>query len=164
MNTETRPMRASGACLCGDVRYEVRGPLRPVIVCHCSQCRRSTGHVLASTAARRADFVITHGDSLRWYDSSEKARRGFCGRCGSNLFWDGKGLDYVAISAGTLDPPTGLALARHIYVASKGDYYTIDDGLPQSRDGLHTIPTAPAAGHSTRRQTSSKRKRSPPGS
>ncbi|MFM7784547.1 MAG: GFA family protein, partial [Gammaproteobacteria bacterium] len=40
----------SGACLCGVVRYTVQGPLRPVVVCHCTQCRRQTGHYLAATS------------------------------------------------------------------------------------------------------------------
>ena len=128
--------RAEGGCLCGHVRYLVEGPLRPIIACHCTQCRRQTGHYLASTAAKRADFTLTRADGLKWYDSSDIARRGFCADCGSVLFWDGLGADYVAIAAGSLDSPTGLRIARHIFTADKGDYYEIGDGLPQSPAGL----------------------------
>ena len=67
----------------------------------------------------------------RWYESSEVARRGFCGTCGSNLFWDGPG-ENLSIFAGTLDSPTGLGLAGHIHCANKGDYYEIADGLPRA--------------------------------
>jgi hypothetical protein len=121
----------TGGCLCGAVRYEVTGPLRPVVFCHCTQCRRSTGHFLAATAARLRDFRVAEGAELRWYAASESAQRGFCGRCGSTLFWQPQGRDYVSIAAGTLDGATGLDSACHIFVADKGDYYAIEDGLPQ---------------------------------
>jgi hypothetical protein len=125
----------TGGCLCGAVRYSVSGPLRPVIMCHCTQCRRTTGHVMAATAARRADFRLVADGGLSWYVSSHEARRGFCGRCGSTLFWDGAGRDYLSIAAGTLDDSRGLTIAHHIFVADKGAYYEIEPGVPQSLDG-----------------------------
>ena len=68
---------------------------------------------------------------VAWYRSSETARRGFCPTCGSQLFWDGPGAN-LSIFAGTLDRPTGLTLAGHIFCAEKGDYYEITDALPQA--------------------------------
>jgi hypothetical protein len=135
----------TGGCLCGAVRYQVTGPLRPVVLCHCSQCRRSTGHFMAATAAQHRDFRLSKDSELRWYASSESARRGFCGRCGSTLFWQGAERDHISIAAGTLDGATGLTSACHIFVADKGDYYSIDDGLPQSADGNFTV-AIPGAG------------------
>ncbi|HLY53510.1 MAG TPA: GFA family protein [Steroidobacteraceae bacterium] len=129
----------AGGCLCGAVRYQVTGPLRSVVLCHCTQCRRSTGHFMAATAARHCDFRLIEESQLRWYRSSDCARRGFCGRCGSTLFWQGGGRDYISIAAGTLDGATGLVSACHIFVADKGDYYSIDDGLPQSADGSFSV-------------------------
>jgi hypothetical protein len=129
-----------GGCLCGAVRYQVGGPLRPVVYCHCSQCRRNTGHFMAATAARHRDFRLTSETQLRWYESSDAARRGFCGRCGSTLFWQASGRDTISIAAGTLDGATGLTAACHIHVGDKGDYYAIDDGVPQSPDGSFTVP------------------------
>jgi hypothetical protein len=134
-----RPLRAAGGCLCGAVRYEVRGALRPVVACHCTQCRRMTGHFLAATAAREGDLAITSDSSLKWYSASPDARRGFCGVCGSTLFWHGTGRDYVAIAAGSIDGPTGLKLVQHIFTADKGDYYELDDGLERSAQGLGSI-------------------------
>ena len=99
----------SGGCLCGAVRYEVRGSLRPIVMCHCTQCRRMTGHLMAATAARHADFRLLTGGGLRWYASSHEARRGFCAHCGSTLFWQGVERDYISIAAGTLDDSSGLA-------------------------------------------------------
>jgi len=133
-----------GGCLCGAVRYRVAGPLRPVIMCHCSQCRRMTGHVMAATAARRADFRLLAEEGLSWYASSHEARRGFCARCGSTLFWDGAGRDYLSIAAGTLDDSSGLAIAFHIFVADKGAYYEIEPGARQYPDGTFP-PLLPAS-------------------
>lgn len=130
----------TGACLCGGVRYAVDGPLRSVVLCHCTQCRRSTGHFMAATAAWHRDFRLLSEESLRWYASSDGAQRGFCARCGSTLFWQANGRDYISIAAGTLDGPSGLASACHIFVADKGDYYRIDDGLPQSPGGRFSVP------------------------
>lgn len=117
----------SGGCLCGNVRYEASGDMRPVIACHCTQCRKTSGHHVAATGAAREKVTIS-GD-VTWYASSDMARRGFCAVCGSNLFWDGPGT-HLSIMAGTLDTPTGLALAGHIYTADKGDYYEIETSLP----------------------------------
>jgi hypothetical protein len=95
-------------------------------------CRRTSGHFVAATACAREDLVLSSSASLRWYQSSASARRGFCGQCGSNLFWDPVGEARVSIMAGTLNPPTGLGAQGHIFVAEAGDYYRITDGLPQS--------------------------------
>ena len=117
----------TGSCLCGAVRYRVTGPMRPVIACHCTQCRKTSGHHVAATSAPRDRIGIT--GEVRWFQSSPTARRGFCPVCGSNLFWDGQGTT-LSIMAGTLDAPTGLILRGHIFCADKGDYYEIADGLP----------------------------------
>ncbi|MBI2719624.1 MAG: GFA family protein [Rhizobiales bacterium] len=118
----------TGSCLCGAVKYEVHGPLRPVIACHCSQCRKQTGTYMSATAAEDGDFRLTEARGLRWYRSSPSAKRGFCGECGSVLFWKGDGLDNTSITAGSLDGRTGLALEGHIYCADAGDYYEIAGG------------------------------------
>jgi hypothetical protein len=117
----------TGSCLCGAVRYRVEGPMRPVIACHCGQCRKTSGHHVAATSAPRGSVTID--GEVRWFRSSPEARRGFCPVCGSNLFWDGPGAN-LSIMAGTLDAPTGLRVAGHIFCASKGDYYEIADDLP----------------------------------
>lgn len=119
-----------GSCLCGAVTYTVSGPMRPVVACHCTQCRKTSGHHVAATGAARSDIDIT--GPVQWYQSSPDARRGFCGTCGSNLFWDGAGSTTLAIFAGTLDGPTALKMAGHIFVQDKGDYYDLADGLPQA--------------------------------
>ena len=119
----------TGSCLCGGITYSVTGPMRPVIACHCTQCRKTSGHHVAATSAPRGVIRIT--GEVRWFQSSGTARRGFCPVCGSNLFWDGPGAN-LSIMAGTLDGATGLKTRGHIFCADKGDYYEIADGLPQA--------------------------------
>ncbi len=127
--------RATGGCLCGAVRYELRGPLRPVVNCHCGQCRRTHGHVAAYTTAARADLVLIEDRGLKWYASSKEARRGFCGDCGASLFWKPLGGEEIAIAAGGIDAPSGLETVQHIFTAHKGDYSEIADGLKALPDG-----------------------------
>lgn len=119
----------SGGCLCGAVRFSGRLPDPEVTACHCGQCRRWSGHVWASF---HLDDATIEGEALRWYASSGAAERGFCATCGTSLFWRPIGRAQLSVSPGALDNPTGLRLAGHIYVADKGDYYQIADGLPQS--------------------------------
>lgn len=131
--------RATGGCLCGAVRYEVTGPLRAVVACHCEQCRRASGHFVAATATRHAHFRLVKPDGLSWYRSSAEARRGFCRNCGSSLFWEPDDRRHISIMAGTLDRPTGLAMAGHLFAEAADDYYRITDGLPQLTGGEHDV-------------------------
>ncbi|OOY19035.1 aldehyde-activating protein [Thioclava sp. DLFJ5-1] len=125
-------MKHTGACLCGAVSYEIEGDMRPVVACHCSQCRKTSGHIWASSQIDDHQLVLINRDGLRWYRSSETAERGFCAVCGSSVFWRLDGEGRISIAAGTLNLPTGLSMAEHIFVADKGDYYEIEPGPPQS--------------------------------
>jgi hypothetical protein len=121
----------TGRCACGAVSFRTHGELRGVLYCHCSQCRRQTGHFLASTNVPDDQLEVTGTEHVKWFQSSDDAKRGFCSICGSGLFWKHGKLDYTSILAGVFDQPSGLVGKSHIFVADKGDYYTIDDGLPQ---------------------------------
>jgi hypothetical protein len=120
-----------GSCLCGAVTFEISGELGAPDACHCSQCRKQTGHFLASTDVPKAALSVSGEEHVGWYQSSEQARRGFCKACGSTLFWDPIFKDRIAVAMGALDGPTGTHLHLHIFTADKGDYYEIADGLPQ---------------------------------
>ncbi len=122
-----------GSCLCGAVTFAVAGELPPPDACHCSKCRKHSGHYFASTDVPRSAVTIRGEENVRWYQSSEKARRGFCATCGSSLFWDPLARDWIGIAMGAFDTPTNTRLGIHIFVADKGDYYDIADGVPQKR-------------------------------
>lgn len=121
----------TGGCLCGAVRYEVRGRLRDIVNCHCSMCQRQHGNFGPHSKARKANITVTRDTGLAWYRTSAIARRGFCRLCGSGIFWEPFDLDATGIVAGTLDGPTGLKTMGHIFVGEKPDFYEITDGLPQ---------------------------------
>jgi hypothetical protein len=113
--------RATGRCLCGAVSYAVHGPLRDVLVCHCSVCRRTHGHEAAYAACAREHLAVEGQQELRWHEH-DGARRAFCERCGGRLFWERPDRPTISITAGTLDEPTGLRTLGHIHVESGGDY------------------------------------------
>lgn len=124
-----------GSCLCGAVTFDVEGALPPPDACHCTQCRKHSGHYFVSTDVPRAAVTIRGEEKLAWYRSSEKARRGFCATCGSSLFWDPIDRDkhsWIGVAMGAFDGPTDTRLRIHIHVAEQGDYYDLADGLPQN--------------------------------
>lgn len=122
----------SGSCLCGGVTFEVQGDFPPPSACHCGQCRKQSGHFWASSFVPDDKLSIIRDSSLGWYCASDLARRGFCNNCGSFLFWKHNEEATTSFSMGALSAPTGAKLGRHIFVADKGDYYDLTDGLPQS--------------------------------
>ena len=119
-----------GHCECGAVAFEIAKARDTISFCHCSQCRRTSGHYWASTRADIADVTFTHDDGLTWFQSSEAARRGFCKICGSSLFYQPIGATHLGIAAGCLDLPTAMRPGKHIFTADAGDYYTIPDDAP----------------------------------
>jgi hypothetical protein len=132
----------AGSCLCGAITFRVQGKMRDVVWCHCGQCLHWHGHLGGYTASTWPSIDLTGREKLVWYESSQQARRGFCGDCGSSLFWEasGRGYGYVAISAGALDLPTGLVTARHVFVEDGGDYYRIGESVAQSPGTMAANP------------------------
>lgn len=122
-----------GGCLCGGVRYQITGPRRDIINCHCENCRRSHGHFAAYTSVLQSDLVLTCEQTLQWYhDESPDTYRGFCNRCGASLFWDARdGHNKMAVAAGSLDDSRELKTIGHVYMSEAAKYYEINDGLPQ---------------------------------
>ena len=118
-----------GSCLCGAVTFEAMAPAEGFACCHCTQCRKQSGHVWAS--AHVPDESLSIAGEVRWHASSSDAKRGFCPTCGSFLFWKHRKDDHTSFSLGAIDGPTGARLAKHIFTADKGDYYGIADDVPQ---------------------------------
>ena len=124
----------SGGCLCGDVRYEVRGTPVHVFHCHCSMCRRAGGTAFQTWAGFGADaLVVTQGTAER-YRSSSFATRSFCGRCGGQLFYNYTGgqTPPVWVTVGSFDHPELMAPERHIFAADSVPWLHMADGLPRT--------------------------------
>ena len=124
-------MSHTGSCLCKAVTFRVTAVLPEPDACHCVQCRKHSGHFFVSTNVPRTAVAIEGEDNISWFQSSEHVRRGFCAECGSSLFFDPIQHDWIAIAMGAIDGPTGTDVAMHIFVAEKGDYYSIADDVPQ---------------------------------
>jgi hypothetical protein len=128
----------SGQCLCGGVSYTINGPLRDVFDCHCHRCRRWTGHHMAATQALASDVTFGSDDPLRWYSpvftaEDPSVEYGFCGTCGSSLFWRVVGSDRISICAGPLNPPTGLRTISAWWLSESSDYADMSPGIADRR-------------------------------
>jgi hypothetical protein len=129
-----------GRCLCGAVSFTIAAPFRPIMVCHCRQCARWTGHAVYATAVAPERFTLLSGQAeLAWFRASDTAGRGFCRQCGSSLFWKPDSGTHISILAGVVDPPTGLSVATQIFTEDKSDYYECPSQGPDASNG----PVAP---------------------
>ena len=128
------PARLACACLCGGSAFDLPGPAGPITACHCLQCRKLSGHYSASFDADETTLVWQRRSTLAEYETPGKGRRGFCQHCGSSL-WFRSAAGEFSVEAGCITGPSGGLLAAHIFAACKGDYYRLDDGLPQSDFG-----------------------------
>ncbi|MFZ5896533.1 MAG: GFA family protein [Myxococcota bacterium] len=121
----------SGRCLCGEVRYSIRGSVRSLNYCHCHSCRRATGGAFVPWGTvDRSGFQVTAG-TLALVSSSKDVERGFCARCGSSLTYRHaarqKEIDVTLVS---LDDASDLAPTYHIWVRDKLPWIQLNDGLP----------------------------------
>ena len=127
-------IRAQGGCLCATIRYEIRGELGTIVMCHCAQCRRAQGGAFGVNAAVRSeDFAIVTGKhALAAFESSPGKKRHFCRECGSPIISTRTSVpEIVRVRVGTLDSPIGARPAAHIFVGSKAEWEEICDDLPQ---------------------------------
>ena len=124
-------MAIDGRCLCEAIQFEVTGEGTSRSLCHCSQCRRAHGATpVAWVTFPRASLGLIAG-APRWYRSSDHARRGFCGDCGSSLFFeDAREPDSIDVATAILDAPERFAPERHIWVDSGVAWARPADGLP----------------------------------
>jgi hypothetical protein len=124
----------TGGCLCGGVRFSIKGELQPIQLCHCSQCRKAQGTPFASNMPVATDaFTLSSGEELlQRFAASPGKERVFCGRCGSPIFSRRVSLpDVLRIRAGLIDQPLAVRPAFHQHVASKANWWTIDDDILQ---------------------------------
>jgi hypothetical protein len=138
----------SGGCLCGAVRFEIPVPEATFTVCHCGMCRRwSAGPFMAVHCPGPANFTKDSG--LTWYRGSKWGERGFCGRCGSSLFWRlaNDPTAMLGVSAEAFDDADDLSLDRHIYTDAKPARYAFADDRPRLTEAqfLAELGVTPAA-------------------
>jgi len=118
-------------CLCDGVKIKIKGRLRHVINCHCSQCLKTHGNYAAYTACLESKIDFINKKTLKWYRSSKIAKRGFCSICGASIFYKLLKSKNISIAAGMLHNPTKLKTHSNIYTKGKLDYYKLNSRIPR---------------------------------
>lgn len=114
--------KLEGKCLCGAVRVRMTPPDRHVEACHCSMCRRWGGGAFLSLKLV-TDPDIEGAEHVVRYASSDWAGRGFCGRCGTHLYYFYKPRAGYSFAAGLFEGADGFDLAEEIFIDEKPGYY-----------------------------------------
>jgi hypothetical protein len=122
-----------GGCLCGAVRYAVRGDPAYSAHCHCRSCQKALGAGYATWSGYDPDkFKVTDGE-IALCATSPGVERGFCGKCGTSLTYAGEGWDTIAITTTTLDEPSIAKPTRNVYLDHQQPWVALDESLKQSR-------------------------------
>ncbi len=131
-------MTTKGRCQCGAVQFEISGPLEPIQICYCSDCRRAQGTALATNMPVNESAIrfIGSTDTIKEYQATPDKVRAFCANCGSPLYSKtDKVPGVLRIRAGILDTPLASDLLCHFFVADKANWWPIpDDSLPRYDD------------------------------
>ncbi len=122
-------MTATGQCLCGAVKFSAEGVDTDLHSCHCDMCRRWSGGPGFAVSVAAVSFE--GAENITRYDSSSWADRGFCKRCGSNLFYHLKGRDEYHLWMGTFDDQAPFRLADEIFIDEKPDSYDFAGDRPR---------------------------------
>jgi len=114
------------SCLCEGIKIKVRGKLRDVNNCHCSQCMKTHGNFASYTACLEDNITFINKKTLKWFKSSDIAKRGFCSTCGASVFYKRIKSENISIAAGMFEYPTKLKTYSNIFTKGKLDYYILD--------------------------------------
>ena len=130
----------TGGCLCGAIRYEVRGDPVRVANCHCDDCRRATGASFATNVfVKEDDLVILKGTPRRFQhkaDSGNIMTKEFCPDCGSQLFGSGSGSPGIKhVKVGTIDDASGIKPAIDVFVSKKLPFTRLPDDTEHFEKG-----------------------------
>ena len=132
--------KATGGCMCGAVRYGAP-EAHAVVYCHCKSCKSHTGAPVVCLAGYLKDEIEWTGDERQIYHSSPGIRRGFCGKCGTPLTWEGHveelGGDLIEVFISTTDDPDTLVPQFHIWTDERIEWFDIVDELPRYHGWMH---------------------------
>lgn len=124
-----------GACFCGSIRFRITAPSKWCAHCHCGMCQRAHGAAFVTwVGVDASQLELLSSDTLRWYDSSPEANRGFCNGCGSSLFfksarWPGE----IHIARACIPGDIDLEPSAHVFTAAAATWYHGSDALPRRK-------------------------------
>lgn len=120
-----------GSCLCGQVSYQIDGPVGEVVHCHCETCRKAHGSAFSSVAAVQDEhFSISGDERLNCYESSPGKWRYFCRNCGTQIYARREGAAHIILRMGSLDDDPQTIEKNHIWVSQKAPWYDLKATLP----------------------------------
>jgi hypothetical protein len=132
MPEPTRPSPIRGSCLCGGVRFEIRGAPLWMSRCHCSRCRKSSGGTTVAVRARDFHFVAGADLVARYQPPPPYTLvRCFCRICGTPLGEPETNPRGFPIAVAALDDDPLVRLALHEHVAEKAPWEELSDDLPK---------------------------------
>lgn len=120
---------ATGQCLCGSVTLVAQGVETHIHSCHCNMCRKWSGGPALAASVASVDF--NGEEHIARFDSSDWAQRGFCSRCGSNLFYFLKPAQEYMLWAGVFDDAEQFSLAGEIFIDEKPGGYDFAGDHPR---------------------------------
>jgi hypothetical protein len=107
--TEPAPVRLTGGCQCGAVRYALSAAPHGT-VCHCRMCQKAVGGPFAALSTIDLAAVTWTRGKPATFESSSVAIRGFCANCGTPLTYQGPDRNKIDITTGSLDNPSAVPL------------------------------------------------------
>ena len=123
---------ATGSCLCGNVTYGFPTPVKGIIHCHCTTCRKAHGSAFSSVASvPAADFKLTGAEHLGSFESSHGKHRYFCSNCGTQVYAQRDGKKHVIVRLGSLDTPLDANEFAHTWMSHSVDWFDLDGNLPR---------------------------------
>lgn len=115
--------------MCGAVRFKAEEVETEFAACHCVMCQRWAGSLLLTTSVGK--LSVEGEEHLKCYRSSDWAERGFCGVCGSNLFYRILKLERYEICVGAFDKKDDLVMTSEIFIDRKPDGYAFSGDHPR---------------------------------
>ena len=136
-------MVLTGRCRCGAIHYSAEGEPSHSALCHCADCRRSSGAPgggLCPVPGRRGRVTISGHPTD--YESSPGVIRQFCGTCGTGLFYRNEAVfpGQIDIHTATLDDPEALPPQVRIQIAEAASWFARFETLPPARSCSQRYP------------------------
>jgi len=120
---------AEGGCQCGQVRYRLSGEPVWLGVCHCTECKRSSGAAFSmSLRMREGEVELLQGELKAWSRPSDKkgeVRCDFCAECGVRVWHVPVGSGFIHVKPGTLDDPSAVEPLFEGWTKRKAPWLTI---------------------------------------
>jgi hypothetical protein len=130
----------TGGCQCGAVRFSTPELIDNAHICHCRMCQKAVGNFFAAlVSTEKAKLTWTRGTPSR-FKSSDDVERGFCGQCGTPLFFDPLHSQDIGLCIGAFDQPQTIKPISQDSIESRMPWFSeitniTDSGTSEELDG-----------------------------